>query len=196
MISHSQRAEYFERRYLTYGDRTYYEGSAAERAKLERTLAVLPRANYENALELGCSIGAMTEQLAGYCDRLTAVDCAGKAIEQAKLRCEHIGHVTFKQGLIPDDFPVDHFDLITMCEMGYYLSLIDLYTTCSLISATLKRGGHLLLVHRMGEIADGPLDAEIVHDYVRKYPGLQSVVSVSRPEYMVDLLQSDGSPQL
>lgn len=190
MISHSQRAEYFERRYATGGDLWRNDASHERDRDIESTLGVLPQSIYGNGLELGCSVGEMTEHLASYCRKLTAVDCADSALSIAKERCRCLGNVTFKKALIPHDFPVDRFDLITMCDMGYYLSLTDLYTSFDLMTATLQREGHLLLVHRRGQIDDGPLDAETVHDYVRRYPGLESMVSVTHADYLLDLLQA------
>lgn len=190
MISHSQRAEYFERRYASANDIWHYGGRQDCHADYASTLAVLPQSVYKNGLELGCSVGAMTEYIASYCRQLTAVDCADSALAIARERCRCLDNVVFKQALIPNEFPVDRFDLITLCDMGYYLSLIDLYTSFDLITATLERGGHLLLVHRRGRIDDGPLDAETVHDYVRRYPGLESMVSVTHADYLLDVLQA------
>lgn len=189
MISHSQRAEYFERLYVNGGYPFYGRSSYSEKDKYENTLSVLPSLSYRNALELGCAVGVMTEHLSTFCDSVTAIDCAESALSKARERCRGIDNITFKKAIVPDEFPVGRFDLITMSEMGYYLSLFDLTTTCALMAATLEPGGHILLVHRFGEICDGPLDAAIVHEHVRKYPELRSIVSVTRPDYLVDVLQ-------
>lgn len=189
MISHSQRADYFERKYQSDRNFLYHAVSPRERAKYASTLSLLPRPEYSNALELGCSTGGMTEQLAALCGQLTALDCAELALVEAKKRCHALDNVAFKKATVPDEYPVGRFDLITMCDMGYYLSLSDLMTTFALMSATLDPSGHILLVHQLGEVADGPLDANVVHEQVRKYPDLRSVVSVTRSDYLADLLK-------
>lgn len=189
MTSHSQRADYFERKYLHNGRTLHHRSNYFDREKYESTLSILPRTVYHDALEIGCAIGAMTEHLSTWCDHVTAIDCAENALSLARERCRGLRNIHFKKATVPDEFPAGRFDLITMCEMGYYLSLDDLMTTCALMVTTLKPEGHILLVHRFGEIGDGPLDANTVHDHVRRYSGLRPLVSVTRPDYLVDVLQ-------
>ena len=52
--------EYFDRMYAESDDPWRFETSEYERRKYAATLAALPRARYENALEIGCSIGVLT----------------------------------------------------------------------------------------------------------------------------------------
>ena len=64
--------QYFERLYAESADPWDFEASPYETAKYAATLAALPRPRYANALELGCSIGVLTRQLAPRCERLLA----------------------------------------------------------------------------------------------------------------------------
>ena len=48
-----------------------------ERRKRALTLAALPQERYRSALEVGCSIGTLTADLAPRCDNLLAVDASG-----------------------------------------------------------------------------------------------------------------------
>ena len=53
--------------------------SEYEAEKFDEMLAVLPRARYRTAFEVGCSIGVLTQRLAERCDSLLAVDCSPTA---------------------------------------------------------------------------------------------------------------------
>ena len=55
---------YFDRKYAFDPDPWGFATSAYEADKYRATLAALPRARYRRALEVGCSIGVLTERLA------------------------------------------------------------------------------------------------------------------------------------
>ena len=67
-----QRA-HFEALYAADPDPWDFETSAYEQAKYDATIAALPPGPISTALEVGCSIGVLTERLARPCDRLLAV---------------------------------------------------------------------------------------------------------------------------
>ena len=73
------RPEFFERLYAAEPDPWGFETSAYERAKYDATIAALPPGPISTALEVGCSIGVLTERLARRCDRLLAVDVSEAA---------------------------------------------------------------------------------------------------------------------
>ena len=56
---------YFDQLYAVDDDPWQLATSDYEQAKYARTLAALPRSRYGSALEVGCSIGVLTTQLAG-----------------------------------------------------------------------------------------------------------------------------------
>ncbi len=47
----------------------------------------MPREHYALILEIGCSIGVITEKLAGRCDTLVGFDLAAAALDRARARC-------------------------------------------------------------------------------------------------------------
>ncbi len=63
-MSESLSTEYFDDLYQKNEDPWDFETSAYERDKYAATLAALPNAHYQNAFEIGCSIGVLTQQLA------------------------------------------------------------------------------------------------------------------------------------
>ena len=55
-----------------------------ERRKRAVLLAALPDAGYPTALEIGCSVGALAQDLAGRCQHVTAVDTSAAAVARAR----------------------------------------------------------------------------------------------------------------
>ena len=76
--------DYFEDLYATNIDPWKFASSEYEREKYAQTLAALPEASYGRALEVGCSIGVLTYQLASRCQYLLAVDAARAPLEEAR----------------------------------------------------------------------------------------------------------------
>ena len=77
---------YFRQIYERSGDPWNFEKSAYEADKYQETLRSMPRKIYENALEVGCSIGVFTQQLAQRCELLLSVDVSDKALDAARQR--------------------------------------------------------------------------------------------------------------
>ncbi|MBC7923585.1 MAG: methyltransferase domain-containing protein [Ferruginibacter sp.] len=155
---------YFERLYTENPDPWGFETRAYEREKYATTLAALPRTTYHNALEIGCSIGVLTEQLAGRCGALRAVDVSETALQRARQRCARLPHVRLERRQLPGEFPTEQYDLILVSEVGYYWSAADLVRARQAITDGLRPGGHLLLVHWTPYVADYPLTGDAVHE--------------------------------
>jgi cyclopropane fatty-acyl-phospholipid synthase-like methyltransferase len=141
---------YFEDIYARDRDPWRFATSAYERRKYRRTLSVLTRGRYRSALEVGCSIGVLTRQLAERCDRLEAVDIAAAPLAEARRRCADAPWVHIAQKAAPREWPEGLFDLIVLSEVVYYLSVEDVTLLGGRITAALATGGDLLLVHWIG----------------------------------------------
>lgn len=163
--------EYFDRMYADSDDPWRFESSEYERRKYAATLAALPRTRYEKALEIGCSIGVLTAQLAPRCDALLAVDVVDLALERARRRCRAWPHVEFRRMHLPAEYPVGSFDLVVLSEVGYYWSERDLALARERIIGGLAPGGHLLLVHWTQPSPDYPLTGDRVHQKFLDRPG-------------------------
>ena len=143
----SETASYFDNIYRENADPWNFVHSVYEKEKRAASLAALPRPCYRSALEIGCSIGVFTRQLANHCEQLLAVDFSEEALRMAKERCYDLPQVCFALKCIPQEFPHDSFDLIILSEVGYYWSAPDLLLAKRRIIEHLEQGGHLLLVH-------------------------------------------------
>ncbi|MFD2784809.1 class I SAM-dependent DNA methyltransferase [Hymenobacter rubripertinctus] len=190
---HTLPPAYFEQVYEANQDPWNFETSPYERDKYAATLAALPRSQYARALEIGCSLGVLTEQLAPRCGHLLAVDVATAPLERARQRCAGLPQVTFEQRRIPEEFPAGQFDLVVLSEVGYYWSPADLARATEQVLAALAPGGHLLLVHWTPPVHDYPLTGDAVHAFLLNRAGpdgpLRHCHGQRQPTYRLDLLE-------
>ena len=138
---------YFDAVYARDPDPWAFATSPYERDKYAATLAALPAATYAEALEIGCSIGVFTAQLAARCASLCAIDPAAAALDLARRRCASLPHVKFAQMSVPDAWPAGRFDLVTLSEVVYYLDAPDVATLATRLRDGVRPGGTIILVH-------------------------------------------------
>lgn len=192
--SGSVAPEHFHQLYAASEDPWDFETSTYEAQKYAATLAALPLPCYVNALELGCSIGVLTNMLAPRCKNLLATDLSAPALVRARTRCGSRSNVRFEQCELPNQFPGGQFDLILVSEVGYYFSRADLEILLARIAVSLAPQGHLLLVHFTGETSY-PLTAEAVHQFFltwTKRPWKHLIRQIEEG-YLLDLLEKNDS---
>jgi trans-aconitate methyltransferase len=103
---------------------------------------------FENAFEIGCSIGILTKLLARQCRSILAVDVADTALTTAAETCAAFPQVTFKNLQVPAAWPADQkFDLILCSEVLYFLSPRDIMRLAGLAAESTVPGGLALLVN-------------------------------------------------
>ena len=144
-------ASYFDELYARDADPWRFASSDYERDKYAATLAALPRDRYHSALEIGCSIGVLTRQLARRAEGLCAIDLASVALEAAQHRCADLDHVRFELMSVPAQWPDGRFDLVVLSEIVYYLDRADVAALGKRIRRTIVAGGDIVLVHWLGE---------------------------------------------
>lgn len=181
--------EYFDEVYAANDDPWDFTSSEYEAAKYAATLAALPRENYQNAFEIGCSIGVLTEKLAARCANLLAVDVSKKALAQAKKRCENLSNVRLETMRMPDEFPVETFDLILISEVGYYLAPEDWRTAMAKVFAHLTENGQVALVHWTPFVPDYPQAGDAVHDSFAEFAvgKMRNLKSLREEKYRLDV---------
>jgi len=183
----SLSAGYFEQLYAANPDPWDFETSAYEREKYADTLESLAAPRFKSALEVGCSIGVLTAQLAERCDALLAVDAAENALDVARERCRALPQVTLARAYIPADWPVGSFDLIVLSEVLYYLSLDDLRTVADQVRATATPGCQVLLVH-WTKPTDYPLTGDVAAEtFLSHLSGSMEIIrQETRSSYRLD----------
>ena len=146
--------EYFEDKYKADIDPWRFRTSEYERDKYRATLESLTRTSYASALEVGCSIGVLTQLLSPRCNRLLALDASVTAIEEAK--SINAASVTFCVATLPGEFPEGQFDLIVLSEVLYYFDKNDLARVARSCSEAIVQDSEIVLCHWLGE-TDYPL---------------------------------------
>jgi len=148
---HSIEPAYFEALYKDRGDPWHFETSAYEAAKYDATLAALPSDRFASALEVGCANGVLTTRLAQRCDSLLAVDVSDTALTAARARCETQSNVRVERRRLPAEAPDGAFDLVLLSEVVYYWDSPDISRLADYLRTAVLPGGHILLVHWIGE---------------------------------------------
>lgn len=153
MSGASWPAEVFERIHARSDDPWGFETSPYERAKYADSLAALDGRRYRSGLELGCSIGVMTQALTARCDALLAIDISGTALARARARCAALPGVRFVQAALPDGLPAlepGSCDLLVLSELLYFLSPGDIDRLMSGVLAASAPDAVILLVNWTG----------------------------------------------
>jgi SAM-dependent methyltransferase len=183
--------EFFEALYEANPDPWQFTTSAYEAQKYDATLTALTKPLYQNALEIGGSIGVLTEKLGDRCTALLSLDVSKAAQAQAIERCRHLSNITFQLMCVPHEFPDQQFDLVLLSEVGYYWCWDDFYQAQRLIIDHLHPGGQLLLVHWTVDAKEMPLTGDQVHDsFCEQVPTpLRHLKSQREMQYRLDLFE-------
>jgi SAM-dependent methyltransferase len=144
---------YFDGLYAAADDPWSLRSRWYEQRKYAVTTAVLPRARYADALEVGCSVGELTAALADRCDRLVAWDVSATAVERARARTAGLPGVRIEQRAMPGD-RLPPSDLLVLSEVLYYLGADDLAAVLAQLPDAVAPGGTLVAVHWRHPVAD------------------------------------------
>ena len=185
------KREYFDSLYTESPDPWSFATSDYEAEKYARSLDAIP-GRYLRALEIGCSIGVFTQQLARQCAYLIGIDISNVALERARLRCAAETNVTFEQMMFPREWPAGSFDLITCCEVGYYWSDADLAAARDRIADLLDEHGDLLLVHFLPEVEDYVRTGDAVHEAFLADARFSHAGGIRAERYRLDVLRRLG----
>jgi trans-aconitate methyltransferase len=181
--------QYFEEFYASGGDDPWgFTTRWYEQRKRAITLASLPRPRFRRGLEVGCSIGVLTAQLATRCDELLAVDVAAAAVAQAGERTARLPGVRVEQCSVPQDWPSDEVDLLVLSEVGYYLDLPDLGLLADRAARSLTADGVLVACHWRHQVADYPIRGDDVHQVLRSDPRLALLAAHEEEDFLLDVL--------
>lgn len=153
MSDTSRDAAYFDRLYAADPDPWQFRTSAYEQAKYAATVAAIADQRYAAALEVGCSIGVLSERIAPLCDAFLGLDISELPLVEARARCAAMGQARFARMAVPGEWPQGSFDLILLSEVLYFLSAADIRATAVRVRDALQPDGRVLLVNWIGEAA-------------------------------------------
>lgn len=180
--------DYFDRMYARDVDPWGFASRWYERRKYALTLAALPQARYGRGLEIGCSIGILTAQLAARCDSLVAVDPSAVALASARTRVPPA--VRLAQASVPHDWPAGTYDLVVLSEVGYYLDAVDLERLLDLVERDLAPHGTVVACHWRHPVEDYPLTGDAVHEALARWPRSSRI---EEEDFLLDVLAPDGA---
>ena len=166
-----------------------------ERRKRSLVLASLPDERYGAVLEIGCSIGVVTEELADRADRVLALDVSPVAVERARARLADREHVRVEQADASEGLPEGRWDLVVIGEVGYYLEPAVLATLLSSVAAALTPGGSVVACHWRHDEGDFAQSGDAVHAALAaeaERSGLTRVVQHLEKDFLLDVVSRDG----
>lgn len=184
--------ERFERLYAASADPWNYCGSDYEREKYASTLAALPTGTLGAALEVGCSIGVFTEQLASRCEWVAAVDFSARALQLARARLQSLGNVRLVQACFPEQTPAGRWEVVVCSEVLYYLDEPALHTAVSWFAGQLRAGACVVAVSWRGVGGSEPLRGDEVHDLLASELAGWHALDARRLGYRLDRFDGDG----
>lgn len=182
--------EFFEHLYTGHVDPWSVLTSAYERDKYEATLQALSKPRYRHALELGCSIGALTRLLADRCDAVTAVDTSAIALRRARELCA-APNVTFVQAHLPDGDWQGPFDLVVLSEVLYYFSIPALVRLADRLSKVITPDTEFVVVHWTGE-TDYPLTGDRATELFQCLMRADLRSRTRHPKYRLESWKANG----
>ena len=181
---------FFEDLYARSDDPWDFATSDYEREKYADTLAALGAERFARGLEVGCSIGVFTDQLAGVCDELVAIDVSELALERARARVAGRRGVSLVHMTFPEEMPEGRFDLVVCSEVLYYLDDAAFTHAIERLRAMLESGATVLAVHWRPATSSYPLGGDEVHDRLRAELGEWHAFDGRRPRYRLDRFEA------
>ncbi|MBF4574608.1 SAM-dependent methyltransferase [Frondihabitans sp. VKM Ac-2883] len=186
--SHGTLRSHFEATHLHATDPWSVETSWYEIRKRAVLLAALPRERYGAVLEIGCSTGVLTEELAGRSDRILAVDLAESAVQTARERLAGLAHVRVAQGDVSDGLPAGQWDLVVVSEVAYYLDEAVWRDLIGAIASQFTEGGTVVACHWRHPASDFRQSGDAVHHALTQHPEFTTVVHHEEPDFVLDVV--------
>ena len=186
MSARSDPAVRFDELYDRSTDPWRYQSSEYEREKYASTLAALPEGHISSALEIGCSIGVLTEQLAERCERVLAIDFSERAVQLAHGRLDALANVELRCASFPEQAPAGPWRLILCSELLYYLQAPALDRAITWLAEQMQGGACVLAVSWRGEGTHEPFLGDEVHDRLAREFDAWHTLDGRREGYRLD----------
>jgi cyclopropane fatty-acyl-phospholipid synthase-like methyltransferase len=180
---------YFDAMYAASQDPWNFTASPYEQEKYQHTIEALAGKQFSKGIEIGCSIGVLTELLANHCQRLLGVDISEQPVAIARERLKNREGVKFEVLQVPQQYPDEQYDLVVVSEVAYYLSKEDLVLTKELIKDSLMEGGTLCLVHWRPQIEGCVFDGDEVNEYFLNDASFNQTYQFINDQYRIDVIK-------
>ncbi|MCT1458152.1 bifunctional PIG-L family deacetylase/class I SAM-dependent methyltransferase [Aestuariimicrobium sp. p3-SID1156] len=157
-----------------------------EERKRAVLLASLPRRRFARALEVGCSAGRLSLDLAGRVDELVARDVSTTAVAAASRQLAGT-RADVAWSNLPRDWPAGSFDLVVLSETGYFFSPRALEEFLQRVAGSLAEDGVLVACHWMHPIEDWELDGIDVHQRLAEADFLTTLAQHREEDFWLDV---------
>jgi hypothetical protein len=160
---------FFEAKYRAAADADPWKFATAayELQRYDTIMHALAGRRYARAFEPGCSVGILSERLATVCDAVDACDFAPTAVAAAKVRCGRLPGVTVACRALTAEECWAAFDLIVLCEIGYYFAAAAWRELVESMVPGMQPGTVLLASHWLGSSKDHVQTGDAVHVALR-----------------------------
>ncbi|GAA0994673.1 PIG-L family deacetylase [Subtercola frigoramans] len=185
-------AAYFDETYDLHPDPWGFTDRWYEERKRAVTVASLPQPRYGYGLEIGCSIGVLTQELAARCDRLLGVDISEAAVARACERLVETPNVEVQVMDVGKEFPSGSFDLVVLSEVGYYFSPDRLDGVLHDIEVSLTPEGTLVACHWRYPVGDYLQSGDEVHRRIAANRSWHSVSRHEEKDFVLEVFTLDG----
>ena len=192
MTSQSHDRRYFDEMYAADPDPWRFRTSDYERAKYQASISAIDQRHYLSGLEIGCSIGVLSAQVAPLCDSFLGLDISDQPLPAARTACAGFSRARFACMQVPGEWPAGRFDLIILSEVLYFLNPDDIGTTAACVRASLLPGGRVLLVNWLGAHTS-PQPGDVAADLFIDRVGLNLETQIRQPLYRLDLLHYEAA---
>ncbi|KRE52790.1 PIG-L family deacetylase [Phycicoccus sp. Soil748] len=169
-----------------------FESSWYEQRKRAVTMSCLPTARLGRVLEVGCSTGVLTAELASRATSVVATDLSAEAVARARRRFADVPGVQVLRLRAPQQWPEGEFDVVVLSEIGYFWHADELDEALRRAVGCLAPHGVLVLCHWRHPVQGWPLDGDTVHRVASGIVGMETVVSHVEQDFRVDVLARPG----
>lgn len=170
-----------------FADRWY------ERRKRALLNAALPRERLGRVLEVGCSTGIGSRDLALRADAFVGVDVALQAVEAARQRLADLPHARVELLELPEQWPAEWvdgaFDTIVVSEVGFYLAGDALVQVADRCRDALAPGGVLVSCHWRPHVLGLDRGGDAVQRVIRERLGAHRLVLHREDDFVLEVLQ-------
>ncbi|WP_290803973.1 bifunctional PIG-L family deacetylase/class I SAM-dependent methyltransferase [Herbiconiux sp.] len=185
-------ARYFETLHADADDPWGFETRWYEQRKRAVLLASLPARDYASVLEVGCSTGVLTLDLAArvrHGGSVLGVDLSAHAVERAQARLSAHPEATAERMRVPDEWPDGRFDLVVISEIGYYLDPAELTAVVERVLGSLTDDGAVVLCHWRHPVEGRSETGDSVHAAVRARPEFGTVAQHLEEDFVLDVFE-------
>ncbi|MFB1295842.1 SAM-dependent methyltransferase [Mycobacterium sp. pW049] len=186
---------FFDNMYAEAADPWQLESRWYEQRKYAITTALLPFPRYRRAFEPGCSVGVLTEKLAGRCDHVVSTDVSVAALDAThrRLTARRIrDRVTLLRGSLDNHWPPGPFDLVLLSELCYYLQPATLREVLDREVPRLAPTATVVAAHWRHDVEEYPMNGDHANDIIGATEGLYHLGGYRDADVVIDVFDNCG----